>query len=476
MRFTIFSRVVGGYLVIFILAIIVSIYVTLQFQKLEDVANSILNIDNQILTYDKKLIDTLLSEVQYEKKFIILRDNTLYEHFVAANNDFDQYFKELVHIANTPRFEYLLNNVKQSHERYQYLFYKEAELLRSGQGYLKDFYTGEKEKAINAIMEELKVLRTYSENNTYNKLKNLEEAGADARSINVTMTTFSIIFGIAISIFITRSITKPLAVLRKKTGEVARGNYKGDLKLSTPPEIGDLVKDFNFMCDKLKEIDKVKSDFFSLMSHELRTPLTSIKEGTTLLLEGAGGEINKKQRGLLKIIEEESNRLIGHVNSILDLSKMEAKMMTYNFIQADIVPLINKAIFEIEPLSRSKNITTELNISKELPLVKMDPERILQVLRNLIGNAMKFTPDNGRIIIAARLADRNLEVSVRDTGPGIPKENLIAIFDKFKSSRDHKGTGLGLAIVKHIIKAHGGKVWAESEPKQGSTFTFLLPV
>jgi two-component system sensor histidine kinase GlrK len=236
------------------------------------------------------------------------------------------------------------------------------------------------------------------------------------------------------------------------------------------------MRDFNFMCDRLKETDTMKSDFFSLMSHELRTPVASIKEGTNLLMEGVGGETNEKQKRLLRIISEESDRLLGLINSILDLSKMEAGMMTYAFVQADIGLLISKAAVEIEPLAKAKNIRGELNISKDIPLVKMDTEKMLQVLRNLIGNAVKFTPHGGSVKISAGFDDGNLEVSVADEGPGIPEENLVTIFDKFKSYHSRKGTGLGLAIVKNIIKAHGGRVWAESRSGRGSTFTFVLPV
>ncbi len=476
MKFTIFSKLVTGYLAIFILVIIVSIFVAVQFQKLEDSTDSILNIDNRMLNCNKKLTDALLTQVQYEKKFLIIKDNDFYDRFVAAENDFDQYFRELISISDSPQAKSLLDKVEQSHQYYQNLFYKEVESLRANQRYPKDFYTQEKEKAINEIIEDMKELRTRSENNTYEKIKKLGEAGANARYVAIVMTVLCLIFGITISVFITRSITKPIAVMRKKTREIAKGNYESNLNLSSPPEIGELAQDFNFMCNKLKEMDRMKSDFFSFMSHELRTPLTSIKEGTTLLLEGVGGETNDKQKRLLRIIAEESNRLIDLVNSILDLSKMEAGMMTYNFVLADITPLINKAAVEIEPLARAKNIKTELDImSKGLPVTNMDTEKILQVLRNLIGNAVKFTSEGGQVKISARYVNGSLEVSVADRGLGIPREDLTTIFDKFKSSNSHKGTGLGLAIVKKIITAHGGKVWAESVPGQGNIFTFTLP-
>jgi two-component system sensor histidine kinase GlrK len=159
---------------------------------------------------------------------------------------------------------------------------------------------------------------------------------------------------------------------------------------------------------------------------------------------------------------------------------MEAGMVTYTFGEGKLAPLIGRVIMEMTPLVEARKISLEAKVSEELPLLKMDGERILQALRNLVGNALKFTPPGGQITVSTRLANSKIEVAVTDTGPGIPEENLTTIFEKFhqapfKYSSQTKGTGLGLAIVKHIITAHGGKVWAESQPGKGSTFIFQLP-
>lgn len=207
----------------------------------------------------------------------------------------------------------------------------------------------------------------------------------------------------------------------------------------------------------------------------MRTPLTTIKEGTSLLLEGIGGEINEKQRRLLSILTAETNRLIGMVNSILDLSKMEAGMMTYTFKQEDLGLLIDQATAEIEPLVEAKRIIFTKQIEDGLPLLKMDGDRMLQTLRNLLGNAAKFTQDKGRITITARTVRQGVEVAVEDTGLGIPPERLATVFEKFSGSDPKRGTGLGLAIVKHVIDVHGGRVWVESKKEEGSRFVFVLP-
>jgi two-component system sensor histidine kinase GlrK len=293
------------------------------------------------------------------------------------------------------------------------------------------------------------------------------------------ISLFSFLLGIVISIFVTRGIVKPLSAVKQKTQKIASGDFSGDLNLLSPPEVKDLANTINWMCYNLKQIDKIKADFFASMSHELRTPLTSIKEGINLLREKAGKETGNKQQRLLAIMAEESNRLIELINSFLDLSKMEAGMMRYTFFPEDITPLIYKAINGIEPLAEAKNITIEAQVNNGLPIVKMDSERILQVLRNLLGNAVKFTNSWGQVMISARPLNHGVEVSVMDTGEGIAEEDLIHIFDKFQqgsnvNDSNNIGTGLGLSIVKHIIDAHGGTVWAKSKIEIGSTFVFVL--
>lgn len=479
MRFTIFSRLAVGYLALLILVIAVSVYAIIQLRQFNNVTHSILRIDNRIIDYEKKMADALLSQIRYERKFIITKDDALYNQFLLFKSDFDQYLEEALSIADS-QAESLLRRAKESYQRYQELFDEEVKYLKASRSYPQGRYREEKERVADGIMAELEKLRAYSQQNTYGKIKQLAESGAQARRVSMLITGISLIFIIASSLWITRSITQPISILKKRTREIAKGDFGGDLNLSSPPEIAELAGAFNLMCHKLKDLDKMKSDFFSSMSHELRTPLASIKEGTGLLLEGLGEAVTDKQRKLLTILAEESNRLIGLVNSLLDLSKMEAGMMSYTFEPSSLASLIDKAISEIGPLSEAKRINLEAVIDGELPIIKVDSERILQALRNLIGNAVKFTPDGGRVTVSARHRDGGVQVSVGDTGPGIPEENLPTIFDKFQQAAPTGsyrigGTGLGLAIVRHIITSHGGKVWAESKPGQGSIFIFVLP-
>lgn len=480
MRLTIFSRLILGYLLIFILVLAISVYAILQLQQFETVTRSIQELDNQMLESEKRLSDSLLSQMRYERKYVILRDRVLYDQYLLASDDFRKNMDQALLLAATLPQREILSRVKEYYEGYQSLITEEMKFVQANQPYDHARYKQEKEKAVDRILEALKTLAANSRQNTFDKIKNLGEVGADARRVAIFMAILALLGVLTISFFITRSITKPISVLIDKTREIANGVFKGDLHLSSPPEIKELSQAVNFMCDRLRAMDQMKADFFSMMSHELRTPLTSINVGTDMLLHGSGGEITKEQKDILDIIARESQRLIGMVNSILDLAKMEAGMMVFHFNPTDMMPLIHQAIAEIKPLAMGKEIRLQMENPQSLPMIKMDRERMLQVLRNFIGNAIKFTPRGGQITVSAVPKEGILEVCVKDTGPGIPKENLTIIFEKFQHaplqrSNSMRGSGLGLAIAKHIITAHGGKVWAESGPGQGSSFFFVLP-
>jgi two-component system, NtrC family, sensor histidine kinase GlrK len=474
-RWTIFFRLMIGYLTIFILVMAVSMYAILRLHQLNTGMYDIVSINNLMMNYGEKLSDSIFSQLRNEKKYFITKDVTFYEQFLSASKEFDNRLAEVLLKADTAPQKKALEKIKTDHERYHALVDEEIKHAKANRNYSRKGYEREREKAVDGILERLKKLETYSRENLWNKLTLLEKARISARRFSIIISIGAIVMIVAVSFLITGSITKPLAVFMEKTREISGGVFKGDLNIASPPEISELATAFNSMCKRLQQLDKLKSDFFSSMSHELRTPLTSIKEGISLLQSNVGGPISDKQKRLLVILTIETNRLIDLVNSVLDLSKMEAGMMSYRFEQGSLVSLIDQVTMEIVPLVEAKKIKIETKMGEKLPAIRMDSERILQVLRNLIGNAVKFTPDGGQVKISVRSTNQGLEVSVADTGPGIPRDHLAAVFDKFLSSNQSKGTGLGLAIVKHIVTAHGGKVWAENKPEHGSTFIFLLP-
>jgi two-component system sensor histidine kinase GlrK len=478
-RLSLFSRLTIGYLAIFLIVALASGYAIVQLSHFRELTESILKVDNRILDHEKVLVDLLLAQSRAEQKFAITKDEAWHLEFVRIKIDFEGRLESafaLNDLAATP----VLKRIQQDFRRYDELVEAEARLIRSNKPYLQAQYKQEKDNLIDAMLAWFEKLRLNQQQQTYTKVTDLAEAAAQAREVSLTITVACLLAIVLMSLFITKGITRPIGLLKNKTREIASGNFEGRVEVTSPPEISELAAAIDLMCEKLQELDRMKADFFASMSHELRTPLTSIKEGTGLLLDGVGGETSEKQRKLLGILAEESNRLISVVNSLLDLSKMEAGMMSYDFEISNVDSLIKRAVAEITPLVEAKHIKLESAIDTRLPPVRIDSERILQVLRNLLGNAVKFTPKGGQVSIIAKPANGKLEVSVKDSGPGIPIDSLAAIFEKFNQGSRHgahnrQGTGLGLAIAKNIISSHGGKIWAESQLGKGSTFVFVLP-
>jgi signal transduction histidine kinase len=479
LRLSLFSRLTIDYLTIFLIVALASAYAVLQLREFRDLTESILKVDTRLLDHEKNLADLLLAQSRAEQKFAITKDEAWYLQFVRLKIDFEGRLQSAFNLQDEAANP-ILQQIATVFRRYDELVAEEARLVRSKKPYPQAQYKQEKDALVDAILAALEKIRMNQQQLTYSKVTDLAAAADQSGEIAGLISLASLLAIVLMSLFITKSITRPIALLKNKTREIARGNFEGKLLVRSPPEIGELATAINSMCEKLHELDRLKADFFASMSHELRTPLTSIKEGTGLLLDGVGGEITEKQRKLLGILAEESNRLITVVNSLLDLSKMEAGMMTYDFEVTHVDALIKRAVSEITPLVEAKEITLENELDGTVPPLRIDPERTLQVLRNLLGNAVKFTPKGGRVRIAAQPSNGKVAISVKDSGPGIPAESLTSIFEKFNQGTRHtpymsQGTGLGLAIAKNIITAHGGKIWAESEPGQGSTFIFVLP-
>ncbi|RMF54992.1 PAS domain S-box protein [Candidatus Woesearchaeota archaeon] len=231
---------------------------------------------------------------------------------------------------------------------------------------------------------------------------------------------------------------------------------------------------------RLKSLDHMKDDFIANVSHELRTPLTSIKSFAQLLYDENLGKINALQKKSLKTMLESINRLSTILNDVLDISKLESGRLDFVKKKFDLNRTIRQVISELEPLALKKNITITFK-QKKLPLIMGDERRIDQVLTNLIGNAIKFTGFNGKIIISVKKYAKKATVSVKDNGIGIKKSALPKIFDKFYQAETelttkYPGTGLGLVIAKQIIEAHKGKIFVKSTYGKGSTFSFTLPL
>ena len=240
------------------------------------------------------------------------------------------------------------------------------------------------------------------------------------------------------------------------------------------------VTDRKMAQEKLIELDQLKTDFVSTVSHELRTPLTIMGEYASIISDEIPGKLNPEQREYLSIIEGNIDRLSRIIEDLLDISRIEAEKLVLKREFVDLASVINDVVTQFKPEADEKKIELETVSPISLPAVYVDADRIRQVFTNLIGNAIKFTPRNGKI--TAEITDREKEVECRvaDTGIGIAPENLDKVFTRFEqfdrmNGSGAKGTGLGLAITQALIQLHHGRIWVESEPNKGSNFIFTLP-
>jgi excisionase family DNA binding protein len=242
------------------------------------------------------------------------------------------------------------------------------------------------------------------------------------------------------------------------------------------------ARDLEEANEKLRELDRMKSEFVSTISHELRIPLQHIQGAISNLLDGIAGELKEKQIEYLVLADRNVARLTCLIDDILGLSRLEAGRGELNKKWVNIATIAENVIFSLRSQLISKKIILHQEYPKDLPPVYADSEKISQVFTNILWNAIKFTGEKGKITVSIRSAGGAIKLSIADNGRGIPPEDLNKIFSKFyQVGRTYgpgsKGTGLGLAISKGIVKMHGGKIWAESEGlEKGSRFFFTLPI
>lgn len=231
---------------------------------------------------------------------------------------------------------------------------------------------------------------------------------------------------------------------------------------------------------KLKQLEKIKTNFISTISHEFKTPLTSIMIGASLLIDEEIGALNDRQRKVIDTIKEDGENLTQLVNNLLQLSKVESDKSIFNIKSASIEGVIQNSMTLFYELAEDKDVNLNYELSEDLPRVEMDSEKISWVVNNLISNALKFTNAGDDIEVTAYADKDKMYVSVVDTGIGIPEAYVEKVFDKFfqlhEGNFQGNGSGLGLPIAKEIVEAHGGNIWCESKLDVGSKFTFFLPL
>ena len=335
----------------------------------------------------------------------------------------------------------------------------------------------------------------------------LTDIELNARADALVQTFLWLLFGIMatlipVALVFARSISKPIQALAEGSRRVGAGELDHRIQVSSGDEIQDLALTFNQMAEDLKnkideietanqelqQLDQLKSKFISMASHELRTPLIAIQGYVDLIREGRGGEISEAQRTMLDTVSRNATRLARIVSELLDISRIEENKLVLERVPVSLGQIVSEITEEQQPYLESRGHALTLEIADALPRVDGDPDRISQVVINLLGNAIKYTPDGGRIRIRVYPEPDRVHLEVTDTGIGIKAEDIGKLFKRFSTLGDvtkHRtgkneflagGTGLGLSIVQGIVRAHEGQIWVDSEYGRGSTFHVQWPI
>lgn len=302
------------------------------------------------------------------------------------------------------------------------------------------------------------------------------------RSLWITGLTAAAVALLA-GLFLTRQITSPVRALTRGAHEISRGNLAYRVKTESRDELGKLVQTFNTMASNLAASEQSRRRMTADIAHELRTPLTIVKGTVDGMLDG----VFTPDREHLSTIKEQAALLTRLIGDLRELSLAEAGQLKLELAPDDIVRLLQDKIAQIKVTAQEKGILLKLETEDNLPLVEIDHMRIEQVVANLLTNAIHHTPPGGSITVSVKVVNQSADsqtgilISVADTGEGIAAEHLPHIFERFyrvsdSRARSEGGTGLGLAIVKHLVLAHQGRVWAESEPGKSSRFIVFLPL
>ena len=289
----------------------------------------------------------------------------------------------------------------------------------------------------------------------------------------------AIIVAILLSIYLSRSVVAPLQAMSSATQRISEGRYEERVHVDGEDELAQLARRFNQMAEKLSETESMRRRLIGDVSHELRTPLTAIKGSMEGLIDG----ILPATKETYQEIHVEADRLNRLVDDLQELSRVESRAYSLDVKSVDVSSLVQTVIKRLANQAESKHIGLNVQVPPHLPQVSADEDRALQVLTNLTGNALQYTPEGGQVSLAAQLMGDQVQISVRDNGAGIPAEHLAHIFDRFyrvdksRSRQAGGGSGIGLTIARALVEAQGGRIWAESAGDgQGSTFYFTLPL
>ncbi len=484
-RLPLFGKIVGGFIIVIAIMTGYGIFVLSQVDSVSTIERS----DYKNLQLTQEMDEILSAQRESALKYSRSSNPNDLGLFNLLNQKFKIASESLKVITSRDDIKSEIDSVMIVHGKY--VEFLSAQIARAKQDTSSPaiMEIQNEKNYTDVIKQKLGVIRESVISSVTKSLKALDQRTSTGIEGVSLILGLGFVLSLVLAILIARALTKPIKALKAGTEKVGEAIYE-TIPITTNDEVADLARAFNLMSDKLKQLDEMRMQLMSEISHEMRTPLQVIKAGCYSIIHTKDGPVlTQKQRDAVGMIHQATNRINQFVNSFLDIAKMEAGLMKFNFENINIVELLTPLVQEAQLIAETRKIHLAF-LTEDIGLMRLDKDRMSQVFSNLLSNALKYTPENGRIDVqivkltnggAPQKGRESVRIDVKDSGVGIPKADLEKLFQKFYQAKNtplvnEKGSGLGLALVKHVAEAHGGSVSVASEVGVGSTFSVILPM
>ncbi|WP_232364251.1 HAMP domain-containing sensor histidine kinase [Desulforapulum autotrophicum] len=447
----------------------------IRVQDMSKISSRIVTINNQIAELSKNLQDSLMDMEVNDKKFRLLKNPLYFDYFETARKAYLRDLDQIIHLESHPWG--FLKDWKKIQQKYgEFTGFRPPKSLMD----LPSQWEQE-----DLIIQWMDLISKAREANDLKIKQGLIQINRQTRQVvrnGVIGFGISMVVGLFGILFISKSMLTPLNKLKQGLTQISTDNYAHEVVVSSRDEFGELADAFNAMSHQLKADEDIRSDFIATLSHEIRTPLSSVQESVNMIIEEILGPVNERQKKFLKLAGSEITRITSLLNHLLDISMLEAGTQKSNPAPFDPNQLIVEAIQSLDTTAKRKHTVVKAHTLIRAPRVMGEEKEIMQVLMNIIGNAIKFSDENSLVDIwlSKSREDGFLSFNISDNGPGIPREKHGLIFKRYyraEEVRNHmSGVGLGLNISRRIVQSHGGKIFVENNIDKGCTFTFTLPV
>jgi len=437
-----------------------------------NISRDIVKVRFEVLSISQRLVDSLLAMEENQKKYEILHSEEYKKNFIAALSE----YKNAIWSILWFRYENGFSAWDKLHKEFRETFPD----LAQGKELTSEPWIDQGK--LNQWMKIVVSARQDNERVIESSMRELYRISEEAVNRGVSGLAISIGVGLLGILFLTYSLSRPLRELRRGIRSYTRDGRLEPIRVLSKDELGELGAAFNDMTVRLREEERMRTDFIDMVSHEIRTPLTSIRESVNLMRERVLGDVNERQKRFLDIASSEMQRISVLLTSLLKVSSLSSQIVDVTPAPLSPEELLRETLEKATPAAEAKGIRLIPRVGRDMVSIVGDRDLLGQALYNLVGNAVKFSPPESAVTVGVELADggRKILVSIADEGPGIPEEEQPHVFSKYyrgsRTKRTTDGIGLGLSIAKSIVEAHGGNIWLSSLPGKGCTFYFTLPV